>query len=177
MNKAKLYTAVPLSRLKSIAKYGLLPNDRLMEVLSENQTYPELKGRIFEESDFGYIYASKNVFSTLQWASSIQMMTNDFCAILSYEVEEELIELDLTSSNNDLSDCKFNKIIKPEDITFIVGEISVINGDMTFKASEMPFAEFFEQIKEYTNEQQNFLMETHLKIKVNIDKEPNVIHI
>lgn len=172
MGKLNLYTAVPISRLRSIRKHGLVPNNRLAEILNIEEIYhPDglyLKGRVFEESPFGYIFGSKSLPSVIEWSGLIQMMVGEFCSILSYEIDEELIELDMSSSNKDLNDYRFKETIKPEDLSFVVGTLTSTPEKNVLEVEEKSFNSFFEAVADYSYEEQDGFMQRLLPIKVNL---------
>lgn len=117
-----LYTAVPVNRILSIQKYGLVTNDKVstFEGFNENKY---LKGRVFQESTMGYIYASKNLPNAIEWGTIITIQTRYTFLILEYKIDENIIEKDICSPDKNILDVRFKENIEEKNITVIMGEL------------------------------------------------------
>lgn len=126
VEKITLYTAVPINRIFSIERYGLLTNDKVSElegVEKFDEFDYELKGRVFDEPSWGYIYASTDFNNAIDWGRTIQLQTELKPLILEYTVDSSLIERDRCSPNKSLLDVRFKGSISADDIIVISGTI------------------------------------------------------
>lgn len=114
--KTTVYTVVPIERLESIKKYGLVPNDKLVDL-----NIPEYSKRNnFRESEMGYIYNSTCIKNSIEWYRVIRNTTLRACFLLKYEVDVLLLESDKCSPDKIKVDTRIKGItIKPEDITIV----------------------------------------------------------
>lgn len=126
MEKITLYTAVPINRIFSIEKYGLLTNDKVSELEGSerfDEFDEELKGRVFDESSWGYIYATTDFDNALDWGRTIQLQTELKPLILEYKIDSELVERDKCSPNKSLLDVRFKSSVNADDIIVISGTV------------------------------------------------------
>jgi hypothetical protein len=126
VEKTTLYTAVPINRIFSIERYGLLTNDKVSELEGAeifDEFNEELKGRVFDEPSWGYIYASTDFNNALDWGRTIQLQTELKPLILEYKIDDSLIERDKCSPNKSILDVRFKANVNADDIIVISGTI------------------------------------------------------
>ena len=117
-----LYTAVPVNRILSIQKHGLVTNDKVSTYEGFNED-KYLNGRTFEESMMGYIYASTNLSNAIEWGTIITIQTRYTFLILEYKINENTIEKDIASLDKNIFDVRFKGHVRGKNITVIMGEL------------------------------------------------------